>query len=353
MDRAPQVCTARCAARRGVPGGLQKMRRNAPSGLQQVRLSAPSRPQERPTTNRYNSGIFRARRAPVLFRVTASSSMNLVIQSSAPLSADHHKALVALARGSHASVIDANAIRIADANVAQRADLDVYCSTHQLDYAFVEAGRQLRDFGLVAMDMDSTLITIECIDEIADFCGLKAEVAAITEASMRGEIKDFNESLTRRVALLEGLDASALESVYEERLQLSPGAEQMLAGAKAAGLKTLLVSGGFNFFTDKLKTRLGLDFTRANTLEIVDGKLTGKVIGEIVNADVKARTLRETCAQLGIEPSRAIAMGDGSNDLKMMAEAGLSVAFRAKPVVREAASVAFNHVGLDGLLRLF
>jgi len=279
--------------------------------------------------------------------------MNLVIQSPAPISADHHKTLVALSRGSHATVVDANAIRISNADIAQRPDLDVYCGTHRLDYAFVEAGRQLRDFGLVAMDMDSTLITIECIDEIADFCGLKAEVAAITEAAMRGEIKDFNESLTRRVALLKGLDASALERVYEERLQLSPGAEQMLAGAKEAGLKTLLVSGGFNFFTEKLKARLGLDFTRANTLDIVDGKLTGKVIGEIVNADVKARTLRETCAQLGIEPSRAIAMGDGSNDLKMMAEAGLSVAFRAKPVVREAASVAFNYVGLDGLLRLF
>jgi phosphoserine phosphatase len=263
--------------------------------------------------------------------------MNLVIQSTAPLSADHHKTLVALARGSRASVIDVHAIRIADASPAQRADLDVYCGTHSLDYAFIEPNRQLRDFGLVAMDMDSTLITI----------------AAITEASMRGEIKDFNESLTRRVALLKGLDASALERVYEERLRLSPGAEQMLTGAKAAGLKTLLVSGGFTFFTEKLRARLGLDFTRANTLEIVDGRLTGQVSGEIVNAEVKARTLRETCAQLGIEPSRAIAMGDGSNDLKMMAEAGLSVAFRAKPVVREAASVAFNHVGLDGLLRLF
>jgi phosphoserine phosphatase len=279
--------------------------------------------------------------------------MNLVIQSPAPLSADHHKALVALSRGSRASVIDAHAIRIAEANPAQRGDLDVYCTTHQLDYAFVPDGVRLADFGLVAMDMDSTLITIECVDEIADFCGLKAEVAAITEAAMRGEIKDFNESLTRRVALLEGLDASALERVYEERLRLSPGAEDMLTGARAAGLKTLLVSGGFTFFTEKLKARLGLDFTRANTLEVVDGKLTGKVIGEIVNADVKARTLRDTCSQLGIDPKRAIAMGDGSNDLKMMEEAGLSVAFRAKPVVREAASVAFNHVGLDGLLRLF
>ncbi|WP_345813977.1 phosphoserine phosphatase SerB [Paraburkholderia sp. PREW-6R] len=279
--------------------------------------------------------------------------MNLVIQSTGPLSADHHTTLVALARGSRVTPVDANAVRIAGADRAQRADVQTYCATHELDYAYVDADRQLRDFGLVAMDMDSTLITIECIDEIADFCGLKAEVAAITEAAMRGEIKDFNESLTRRVALLQGLDASALERVYDERLQLSPGAERMLAGAKAAGLKTLLVSGGFTFFTEKLKARLGLDFTRANTLEIVNGKLTGKVVGEIVNAEVKARTLRETCAALSIEPTRAIAMGDGSNDLKMMAAAGFSVAFRAKPVVREAASVAFNHVGLDGLLRLF
>jgi phosphoserine phosphatase len=279
--------------------------------------------------------------------------MNLVIQSPAPLSADHHTTLVALARGSHATMIDAHALRIADADIAQRAELDVYCGTHQLDYAFIEPGLQLRDFGLLAMDMDSTLITIECIDEIADFCGLKAQVAAITEAAMRGEIKDFNESLTRRVALLKGLDASALERVYEERLALSPGAERMLEGARAAGLKTLLVSGGFTFFTERLKARLGLDYTRANTLEIVDGKLTGKVVGDIVNADVKARTLIETCAKIGIDPKRAIAMGDGSNDLKMMAEAGLSVAFRAKPVVRQSASVAFNFVGLDGLLRLF
>src|SRR6185437_3053427 len=167
-----------------------------------------------------------------------------------------------------------------DADIAQRAELDVYCGTHQLDYAFIEPGLQLRDFGLLVMDMDSTLITIECIDEIADFCGLKAQVSAITEASMRGEIKNFNESLTARVALLKGLDASALEHVFSERLRLSPGAQIMLAGAKAAGLRTLLVSGGFTFFTERLKAQLGLDFTCANTLEIVDGKLTGKVTGE-------------------------------------------------------------------------
>ncbi|WP_321798539.1 phosphoserine phosphatase SerB [Caballeronia sp. J97] len=279
--------------------------------------------------------------------------MNLVIQSPAPISDSHLRPLAALARSKETRRADDTLLRLIDADPLQRPDIDAYCGAHALDYAYVAPAATLADFGLVAMDMDSTLITIECIDEIADFCGLKAEVAAITEASMRGEIKDFNESLTRRVALLKGLDASALERVYEERLRLSPGAERMLEGARAAGLKTLLVSGGFTFFTERLKARLGLDYTRANTLEIVDGKLTGKVVGEIVNADVKARTLIETCAKIGIEPKRAIAMGDGSNDLKMMAEAGLSVAFRAKPVVRQSASIAFNFVGLDGLLRLF
>ncbi|MGN6667257.1 MAG: phosphoserine phosphatase SerB [Trinickia sp.] len=279
--------------------------------------------------------------------------MNLVVQSPEPLTAAHIKPLVSLARGAQAHPIDSHAIRIADADRAQRADIEAYCSTHALDFAYVPPGRTLNEFGLVAMDMDSTLITIECIDEIADFCGLKDEVSAITEASMRGEIKDFDESLIARVALLKGLDARALEQVATERLTLSPGAEAMLAAVKAAGLRTLLVSGGFAFFTERLKAQLGLDFAYANTLEIVDGKLTGNVVGEIVNAGVKARTVRETCAKLGITPSQAIVVGDGSNDLEMMAEAGLSVAFRAKPVVRAAADVAFNHVGLDGLLRLF
>lgn len=232
-----------------------------------------------------------------------------------------------------------------------KAQIDVAAWAAQLDYAFIERGRSLEDFKLLAMDMDSTLITIECIDEIADMQGLKPEVAAITEAAMRGEI-EFRESLMRRVALLEGLDASALQRVYDERLKLSPGAERMLAAVKAAGMKTLLVSGGFTFFTDRMRQRLGLDYTHSNRLEIVDGKLTGKLLGDIVDADEKKRTLERVCAEMGIRPSQAIAMGDGANDLKMMGIAGLSVAFRAKPVVRAQADVALNFVGLDGILSL-
>ncbi len=232
---------------------------------------------------------------------------------------------------------------------AVKAEVDAACHAAQLDYAFTPATQQLSDFKLLTMDMDSTLITIECIDEIADMQGLKSQVSAITEEAMRGEL-DFNESLLRRVALLKGLDASALQRVYDERLQLSPGAEKMLAAIQAAGIKTLLVSGGFTFFTDRIKTRLNLDYTYANTLEIVDGKLTGKVVGKIVNADVKKTTVEAICSQLNISPTQTIVMGDGANDLKMMGISGLSVAFRAKPIVREKASLALNFVGLDGIL---
>ncbi len=222
----------------------------------------------------------------------------------------------------------------------------------KLDATFIEAGRKLSEFKLVAMDMDSTLITIECIDEIADMQGLKPQVAEITEAAMRGEI-EFRESLTRRVALLKGLDAGALQRVYDERLRLSPGAERMLDAVKAVGLKTLLVSGGFTFFTDRMKTRLGLDYTHSNLLEIENGKLTGRVVGGIVDADEKKNTVERACKELGISTRQAIVMGDGANDLKMMAISGLSVAFRAKPVVRAQADVALNFVGLDGILPLF
>ncbi|MBJ7311018.1 phosphoserine phosphatase SerB [Rugamonas sp. CCM 8940] len=232
-----------------------------------------------------------------------------------------------------------------------RQTIEVAAHAAQLDATYMMGLHKLDDFKLVAMDMDSTLITIECIDEIADMQGLKAQVAEITEAAMCGDL-DFSASLARRVALLAGLDAGALERVYEERLRLSLGAENMLAAVQAAGLKTLLVSGGFTFFTTRLKQRLGLDYTHANELEIVDGKLTGRVIGTVVDAEEKKRTVERVCVQLGIRPEQAIVMGDGANDLQMMGIAGLSVAFRAKPVVREQASVALNFVGLDGILPL-
>ncbi len=225
------------------------------------------------------------------------------------------------------------------------------CARHQVDYAFLPSGRhRLNDYAVLAMDMDSTLITIECIDELGDWCGRKAEIAAITEAAMRGEIPNFAESLRQRVALLAGLDSSALESVYVERLRLSPGADRLLSVAHSAGLKTLLVSGGFTFFTDRLRDRLGLTFARANQLEVIDSKLTGRVLGQIVDADAKAAELQRVCRELGVSPDRSIAIGDGANDLKMLGLAGLGVAYHAKPVVAAQSDTAIRYGGLDRLL---
>jgi phosphoserine phosphatase len=215
----------------------------------------------------------------------------------------------------------------------------------------------LSRFKLAAFDMDSTLINIECIDEIAAAAGKKAEVAAITEAAMRGEITDFKESLRRRLAFMKGVPATALDEVYATRLQLNPGVETLMRALHAAGLKTLLVSGGFTFFAEKVQARLGMHFMRSNVLEIVGGKLTGRVVnqpwGDICDGAEKKRVLLETCAQLGIEPQHAIAVGDGANDLPMMAASGLSVAFHAKPKVREQAMVSIEQGGLDRLLEVF
>lgn len=279
--------------------------------------------------------------------------MNLILQGTNTDRATIER-IAAIAQAKNIVAINDHAYRCEDINYSDeiKAQIDAESHAAELDAAFVPPHLALSDFKLVAMDMDSTLITIECIDEIADMQGLKPQVAAITEAAMRGEI-EFCESLTRRVALLEGLDASALQRVYDERLQLSMGAEPMLAAVKAAGLKTLLVSGGFTFFTDRMKTRLGLDVTHSNVLEIIDGKLTGRVVGGIVDAEEKKATVERACAALGISPAEAIVMGDGANDLKMMGIAGLSVAFRAKPIVRAQADVALNFVGLDGVLTLF
>ncbi len=236
--------------------------------------------------------------------------------------------------------------------IAATPELKALAESLQVDIAFVPESRRRADFRLLVMDMDSTLITIECIDEIADRIGVKPQVSAITEAAMRGEL-DFAGALRRRVALLEGLEESALEAVYEERLRLSPGAETLLRSAQESGWKTLLVSGGFTFFTDRLQARLGLDHAVANTLETRAGRLTGRVLGEIVDADRKVLELCALAARLGVEPSRAIAIGDGANDLKMMGASGMGIAYRAKPVVRQQAMHALNFSGLDGVLNLF
>ena len=216
---------------------------------------------------------------------------------------------------------------------------------------------KLSDFKLIAFDMDSTLINIECIDEIADAAGRKAEVAAITEAAMRGEIADYKDSLRRRVALLKGVTVAHMEEVLNHRLQLNPGAENLVKACQTAGMKVLLVSGGFTFFTDHVKDRLNINWTRSNVLEVVNGELTGRMVdqdwGDICDGEEKCKMLLQTCTQMGIAPSQAIAMGDGANDLPMMGVAGLSVAYHAKPKVREQAMVAIEDGGLDRLLEVF
>ena len=215
---------------------------------------------------------------------------------------------------------------------------------------------RLADFKLIAFDMDSTLINIECVDEIADAAGRKAEVSAITEAAMRGEITDYKDSLRQRVALLKGVSVASMEQVYTQRLQLNPGAAALVAACKAAGMQVLLVSGGFTFFTDRIRDLLHIDATRSNHLEAIDGVLTGRMLdqpwGDICDGDEKRKMLLETCAKMGIGPHQAIAMGDGANDLPMMGVAGLSVAYHAKPAVRARAMVAINTGGLDRLLEI-
>ncbi len=276
--------------------------------------------------------------------------MNLIVQGRDVLSPDlRHLAKLTGARAIEA--IPPTAFRLVAADQSQRAAVAAFCETNALDCGWVPEERRISDFGLLVMDMDSTLITIECIDEIADMQGLKPQVSTITESAMRGEI-DFAESLRRRVSLLKGLDQSALQRVYDERLHLSPGAETLLGAARAAGICTLLVSGGFTFFTDRLKSRLGLNYTAANTLEVANGKLTGRVLGDIVDAQGKADWLKRVRAELNLGPTQVIAMGDGANDLKMMAQAGVSIAYRAKPVVRAQADYGLNHVGLEGVIPL-
>lgn len=243
----------------------------------------------------------------------------------------------------------ANHFRAKTAQRPSRPELAQLSQALQIDINILPDNFDSNMTKLVISDMDSTLISIECIDEIADYINVKPQVSAITEAAMRGEL-NFEESLTERVALLKGLNTTALQDVYDDRLTLNPGAEPWIKGLKNQDIKFALVSGGFTFFTDRLKTRLGIDFTRANTLSTIDNQLDGTVVGEIIGARAKADFLIELCEELEILPNQVIAVGDGANDLMMMQEAGLSVAYHAKPTVQAQADTALNFRGLDAIL---
>lgn len=236
----------------------------------------------------------------------------------------------------------------------QEISLEVqhFCSEEKIDYAYVQNQHTLKNIGLAVMDMDSTLISIECIDEIADMCGFKPQVAKITESAMLGEI-EFAESLRLRVKLLVGLDESALQRVVDERMKLNPGALEWIACCKEHGIKTMLVSGGFDFFAERVQAMTGLDYIRSNSLEIIHGKLTGNVLGNIVDAQAKADFLVQVGQELGLKQDQIIAIGDGANDLKMMSAAGAGIAYHAKPIVQQQASYSLNYTDLSGLIHLF
>jgi phosphoserine phosphatase len=275
--------------------------------------------------------------------------MNLVVQGPA-FSKTEAEELAAMIDAGSMEKIAEHAYRLK--KIKLTLSVEAWCEARRIDHAWMPERRRFSDLKLLAMDMDSTLITIESIDELGDMAGKKAEIAAITAQAMRGEI-DYPESLRRRVALLAGLQESALERVYQERLRMTAGADALLAACKKHGVKLLLVSGGFTFFTERLKGRLGLDYTISNTLEIKHGRLTGNVSGDIVDAQAKAAKFISVLKEIRATKEQSAAIGDGANDLKMMAEAGISVAFRAKPVVRAQASCALNWSGLDGVLNLF
>ncbi len=279
--------------------------------------------------------------------------MTHLILQAPNLVASNIEKIAAIASAGGVQELGNTAVRLLDVDPDARPEVQACCDEFGMDYAFFDQIARLRDCRILAMDMDSTLVNIECIDEIADMAGRKAEVAAITEAAMRGEIKDFAESLRRRVALLRGVPETALEQVFAERLRLNPGAERLIEVARDHGLKTILVSGGFTFFTERLRRGLALDEAHANTLEVMDGVLTGRVLGDIVDGAAKARHVRALAESTGAAPEQIIVLGDGSNDLPMMAQAFYSVAYRAKPVVRAQARFALDHSPLDAVLNWF
>ena len=275
--------------------------------------------------------------------------MNLVLQGAA-LSNDALGEIVALTGANHVVTLGPGAWRLTRA--AEQPGVQPWCAQRDLDLAWVPEERKLADLRLVAMDMDSTLVTIESIDEMGDMLGIRERIADITAQAMRGEI-DYAGSLRRRVALLAGLEEAALEKICEQRMHLSPGAEALVRRCRSSGIRTLLVSGGFDFFTGRLQQRLGIDEVLSNVLEIERGRLTGRVLGAIVDGAAKAAKLRAEIHRLGLRREQALAIGDGANDIPMMSEACISVAYRAKPAVREHATHALDHAPLDGVLNLF
>jgi phosphoserine phosphatase len=274
--------------------------------------------------------------------------MNLVVQG--PALEEQQGREIARMAGAPLEPIAERAYRLR--NAPRSKEIASWCEARRIDHAWMPEGRRFADLKLLAMDMDSTLITIECIDELGDLAGRKAEIAAITAQAMRGEI-EYRESLRRRVAALAGLPEDSLKSVYETRLKLTPGADALIGACKRHGVKLLLVSGGFTFFTDRLKARLGIDYTISNTLEVKAGRLTGALVGDIVDAGAKAAKFHAVLREVNADKEQSVAIGDGANDLMMMRAAGISVAFRAKPVVRAQATCALNWSGLNGVLNLF